>query len=87
MRELSEGGLAFEGAGQQSVGQRLAVMLVDEHNAFVHLAIGEVKHCRLAAESIHIVGVQLTHDLANAKLWQQFVRSRQLLQRSEFDPE
>jgi hypothetical protein len=82
VRELSEGGLAFESSAAFSVGQRVAVMLFDSQDSLLHLAVGEVRHCNERTNMVSIVGIELTQDVAEQKRWQQFVRTRQLRHRS-----
>jgi hypothetical protein len=82
VRELSEGGLAFESSADFSVGQRVAAMLFDSQDSLLHLAVGEVRHCNERTNMVSIVGIELTQDVPDQKRWQQFVRARQLRHRS-----
>jgi len=82
VRELSEGGLAFESSAAFSVGQRVAAMLFDSQDSLLHLAVGEVRHRNERTKRVSIVGIELTQDVAEQKRWQQFVRARQLKHRS-----
>jgi hypothetical protein len=70
VRELSEGRLAFESSAAFSAGQRVGAMLFDSQDSLLHLAVGEVRHCNKRTNTVSIVGIELTQDVAEQKRWQ-----------------
>lgn len=70
VRKLSEGRLAFESSAAFSAGQRVGAMLFDSQDSLLHLAVGEVRHFNERTNTVSIVGIELTQDVAEQKRWQ-----------------